>query len=188
MLLCTITILVSHTCNADFISLSGHIQCLGCDSSNSEARASLWGEPVQGVRLSLGISNTARLVGESIVASATMSNITDRPIDFPLDSTLRVFGLSVVSVDGATVPLTDYGRRMSQGTPTAINEERLSPQKVLIMGYDLGRAFDMTKPGKYLVTARYRIPKPKDTNMAYVVSNTVTIGVAAASSEEPKEK
>jgi hypothetical protein len=99
-----------------------------------------------------------------------------------------MFGLSIVGFDGAAVSLTDYGRSLTRRTMLYNDEAQLMPRKAFKMQYPLSRAFDLTKPGKYLVTARFCTPQLSGTNLVYVISNTVTVEVTAASSEEPKSK
>ena len=181
--------LVACPARADFINLIGDKECLNCDVSSNEAKARQWGPTTRGLTLSISISNATCLVGEPIIASVAMRNVTNTPSVFPLTFPLTCFALSAVDASEAAVPLTDYAQRFLLGTG-GINTMKwgLKPNEALKLRYPLNRAYDLTKPGEYLVTARYLIFSPRTTNSVYLISNTVTVKVSAASSEEPKGK
>jgi hypothetical protein len=184
-------IIVSTACSgrADFINLIGDKECLNCDVSSDEAKARGWGPTVQGLTLSISISNATSLVGEPIIASVAMRNVTNTPSVFPLTFPPACFALSVVRANEAAVPPSDYARRVLLGSG-GVNTMKwgLGPNEALKLRYPLDRAYDLTEPGEYLVTARYVIFNPRTTNSVYLISNTVTVKVAAASSEVPKGK
>jgi hypothetical protein len=176
-----LSLLVGHSCFADFILLRGDVVCIDCDLKAEHTGTQSWGAIQQGFQTSVYISNKVYAAGEDILASVALRNTLDHAIPFGLPN-VPIFGLTITDPDGRSAALTDYGRRQAGGTFTSVFSERLSSQGILKMQYPLEKLFDMTKPGKYVVTARYCIPKSNDTNSVCAISNTVTVEVAAASS------
>jgi hypothetical protein len=182
-----IGLLVGHSCFADFILLRGDVVCIDCDLKAEHTATQSWGAIQQGFQTSVYISNKVYAAGEHILASVALRNTLDHAIPFGLPN-VPIFGLTITDPDGKSAALTDYGRRQAGGTFTSVFSERLSSQGILKMQYPLEKLFDMTKPGKCVVTARYSIPRPNDTNLTYVVSNTVSVEVTTASSGQPKSQ
>ena len=176
------SVLTNGNCYADYVMLRGEVVCLDCDQQSENVGAWSWGITERGFQTSVYISNKVYAVGESIATSVSLKNTLDRQIPFGLPSTMAIFGLSVLDPDGKPAALTDYGQRQAHMAFTGVSSGQLSSHHFLTMRYPLDRMFDFTKPGKYLVTARYCIPKSSDTNSVCAISNTVTVEVAAASS------
>jgi len=193
------------TSSASFIKLKAHDDCINCDLSNDEMKERAWGPKTEVVRLSMHVSNQVYAVGHPVIASVAMRNTTDHSIGYPMSFPIWAFALSVEdergaevplarwmqNVDGQAVPIRDSPHQPHEDMGGIVNADsgvRLDPQKAIKMHFLLDRTFDLTKPGKYFVTVRYRIPKSGVTNEVYVVSNTVTVEVTAASSGEPSGK
>lgn len=175
-------------CYADFIRVAGELQCANCNTQEESVATQSWGTVEQGFQISLRIPNEFYAPGKPVFASVAMRNTSNKPVTFGVDSTLVIFELSVIDPGMKDAMLTDYGQQASHRQFTATMSESFRAHGLLKMRYPLDRLFDFTKMGKYFVTARYGLPQPRGTNGTYAISNTVTVQVVAASSEEPKGK
>jgi hypothetical protein len=162
--------------------LRGEVVCLDCDQQSENVGAWSWGITERGFQTSVYISNKVYVVGEHILASVALRNTLEHAIPFGLPN-VPIFGLTITDPDGKSAALTDYGRRQAGGTLTSVLSEKLSSQGILKMQYPLEKLFHLTKPGKYVVIARYCIPKSNDTNSVCAISNTVTVEVVASTGE-----
>lgn len=122
-------------------------------------------------------------LGDSIRLVITIRNISERPLDLPVDNPPeRQFQFTVVDSDGAPVPLTESGRAVRGETPAGLGGSGagigkakpgfgIKPGETRDIQIVLNKTVDFREPGKYTVYVRRDDPGSKTT----VESNAVTV-------------
>jgi hypothetical protein len=105
------------------------------------------GAPASGVALSLSASSNVFHIGQPMLVTEEMRNVTAGPVDLVLGNGGHVFWLKVLDSSGNFVP------RLAQSGGGATREFTIQPGQAFFVHNDINAENVMTTPGSYYVKA-----------------------------------
>jgi hypothetical protein len=112
------------------------------------------GEPLAGLAVSVAASHDKYSPGERISLDIACKNVSEDDINTWLASPLGTYSIEIVC-DGKRVPVTPHGeKRFDAALSGSVSTNALHPGEQIGVRIHLNRLFDLSKPGKYLITAK----------------------------------
>ena len=157
--------LVLPTINAEPPAVGSPEAKAGQGNGAEEKRA--WGKPVEGQSLSIATEKSIYAINEDIVVSMRLKNVGRGVVVDPRQ--VRVthkaweYCFNVVRQSGETVPMTELGRAWFDPNTLPMPERRFGGRCVLKPGGFFGRDvmldwyFEMGRPGRYIVQAKWKV-------------------------------
>lgn len=144
-----------------------------------------WGQPLEGFQMSIRFDKPRFTNGEPIVAQVILRNVSDRTLWFPVvahEGDGSEYSV-ILSRNGEILPRTDEPK----GTNFIDNVKRLhagsqgmrqSPTGTQWkFTVDISKLFDVSKPGKYIVQLKRKIPKLDGSSEVEVASGQAIFSV-----------
>jgi len=164
----------------------------GPDSSGKEEpkrELPLWGQPVEGLRLSLRSAQTKYAVGDKVEVQMVIQNVDTKNRDVVDTDPRLIFEFEVKGPDGKALPLNKRGKEI-QENPRVFEKmtlRLLKPKEETAFSLELSEFYDLQNPGEYQATASIAVQQQKDTKKwSKLSSNPLTITITEA--KEKKDK
>lgn len=152
----------------------------GSESQDSKAPLN-WGGVQEGFRMGIhGEENQTVSIKKAIILVVTMKNVSDTPLKLVETGSLKDYRITVQDEKGDDVPLTLYGRMLSDSRREILlrRMKRVAPGETLVHEFHVNRIFDMSLTGKYYIHITRMVPKRNGDGFVDVMSNRIIMTVA----------
>ena len=161
----------------------------GSDKNEPKRDQHPWGQPVEGLRLSLRCAQTKYVVGDKIEVQVVIQNVDTKNQKVVDAHPLFIFDFQVMGPDGKALPLSKRGGAIVESAREGgkVTFHNLKPQEEIAFSLDLSEIYDLQNPGQYRVTAIMDIQQQKDEDKwSKLTSNPLTVTITEA--KEKKDK
>ena len=148
------------------------------EEEKAKAEEREWGEEVQGLRMSIQLQDHDEKNCGPVTLSIIVKNVGKGVAMYTESSVYRDFDLTIKDTEGKEVPLTKYGEHIRDPRLRFnLRLVKLQPGEQEEHSLIANRAYDMTLPGKYTITATLKIHDAENNKWVPVTSNTITVEV-----------
>lgn len=159
---------------------------IGCSMSTKEGRNKMddiqWGKPTEDLAISISVTEPIYGPDQAIVLNIAMKNVGKTPVPIVVRSSWIDYSTRAWFEGRTEIPKTPYALRMIKAAAVGRRATReLMTGEVVTESLELNKAYDMTRPGTYVViVTRETYQKGKLNHFATVTSNELTIKIARA--------
>jgi hypothetical protein len=159
--------------------------CSAADADDKPKRQ--WGEPLNDQAVSIATPKDKYSPGEKIALDIACKNVSKKDVNTRLASAFGTYFIHI-SHDGKDVPPTPYGEKTFDAAQGGgVSTYPLHPGEQVSICIYLNKLFDLSKPGRYVITAKKAIrtsDRISKKNLAISNKITVTVEDRPAVSEE----
>jgi hypothetical protein len=151
--------------------------------TEAEVAARKWGPITDGFQISIATDNPAYQLGNPIVVSVLLRNVSGQPLWFSQTDMEADYDIEIAGSDGKAAPLTPYGQRIHALDRPILHayDVTLKPAESIEHTLALDKLYDVRRADVYNVRVTRKVPEVSapQTNgaprLAEIRSNTIRI-------------